>query len=132
MFSDNNEFLWHSLSHTSLTIFIIIQFIFFLLAFSRLSRAFLDQRRIELTHSDEHHYLHGIAWITIGIITGVIETMAGFAQVSFGLALARRTLRLISRATLMFGLLKGCAVLAARLAVSGLTSLSKSRRLGEF
>lgn len=117
MFSNNNEFLWLSLSHSSLTIYAVIQFLFFLLAFSRLSKAFLDQRRIELTHSDEHHYLHGIAWITIGIIISVVETIAGFAEVSFGLVLARRVLRLIARATFMFGLLKGCAILVTRLVV---------------
>ena len=125
-FSNNSQSLWLSLSRFSLTVYTIIQFLFFLLAFSRLCRAFLDQRRIELTRSDEHHYLHGIVWITTGIITGVIETIAGFVQVSFGVILARRILRLIARATLMFGLLKGCAVLALRLAVASLTALSNS------
>ena len=111
-FPHDNESLWLSLSQSSLTTYAMIQFLFFLLAFSRLSRAFLDQRRIELAHSDEHHYFHGIAWITAGIIIGVVETIAGFARVTFGVALARRILRLIARATLMFGSLKGCVVLA--------------------
>jgi hypothetical protein len=106
------ESLWLSLSQSSLTTYAIVQFLFFLLAFSRLCRAVLDQKRIELTHSDEHHYFHGIAWITAGIIIGVVETIAGFARVTFGVALARRILRLIARTTLMFGSLKGCAVLA--------------------
>lgn len=117
-FPHNSESLWLSLSYSSLTIYTTIQFLFFLLAFSRLSRAYLDQRRIKLTHSDEHHYFHGIAWITTGIVIGAIETIAGFVQVSFGVALARRILRLIARATLMFGLLKGCVVLAKRLAAT--------------
>ncbi|KAF8548293.1 hypothetical protein OG21DRAFT_1564865 [Imleria badia] len=109
-FSHNSESLWRSLSWSSLTIYTIVQFLFFLLAFSRLSRAFLDQRRIELADADEHHYFNGIAWITAGVVIGVIETIAGFAQVSFGVALARRILRLIARATLMLGLLKGLDV----------------------
>ncbi|KAG8216074.1 hypothetical protein J3R82DRAFT_8074 [Butyriboletus roseoflavus] len=129
--SHNSESLWLSLSWSSLTIYTIIHFIFFLLAFSRLSRAFLDQRRIELTHSDEHHYFHGIPWITAGIIIGVIEPIAGFAQACFGVVLARRILRLSARAVLMYGLLKGCAVLAMRLAVTSLTSLSNSLDVAE-
>ena len=119
------------MSQSSLAIYIIIQFLFFLLAFSRLSRAFLDQRRIELTHSDEHHYFHGIAWINAGIIIGVIEPIAGFARTSFGVALTRRILRLSARVILMYGLLKGCAVLAMRLAVTNLTFLSHSLDVAE-
>ncbi|KAH0831207.1 hypothetical protein J3R83DRAFT_13786 [Lanmaoa asiatica] len=106
-FSHDNPSLWLSLSQSSLAIYTIIQFLFFLLAFSRLSRAFLDRRRIELAHSDERQFFRGIAWITIGIIIGVIETIAGFARVSFGVTLARRILRLSARAILMYGLLKG-------------------------
>ncbi|KAG9307980.1 hypothetical protein JVU11DRAFT_12028 [Chiua virens] len=109
-FSNNSETLWFSLSRSSLAIYTVIQFLFFLLAFSRLSTAFLDQRRIELTHSDEHHYYHGMAWITTGIILGVIETIVGFSEMSFGITLTRRILRLISRTFLMYGLLKGLDV----------------------
>ncbi|KIJ63572.1 hypothetical protein HYDPIDRAFT_29366 [Hydnomerulius pinastri MD-312] len=106
-FTHNSESLWLSLSEFSLALYTTIQIIFFLLAFYRLAKAFLDQRRIELTHSDEHHFYNGIAWITVGIEIGVIETLAGFAQGSFAVALARRILRLVARFILMIGLLKG-------------------------
>jgi len=106
-FPNANESLWLSLSQSSLAIYATVQFLFFLLAFSRLLKAFLNQKRIEFTHSDEHHYFHGIAWINAGIILGLAETMTGFAPVSFGVVLTRRILRLVARATLMFGMLKG-------------------------
>ncbi|KAF9224858.1 hypothetical protein BS17DRAFT_54079 [Gyrodon lividus] len=125
-FTHNNESLWLSLSQFSLALYTIIQILFFLLAFYRLANAFLDQRRIELAHSDECHFFHGIAWITAGIELGVIEALSGFAQGSFAVAFARRILRLIARTVLMVGLLKGLDV-AENLndELSGVSRISK-------
>ncbi|KAF8128666.1 hypothetical protein EV363DRAFT_1340283 [Boletus edulis] len=109
-FAYDSKSLWFSLSRSSLAISAFIQFIFFLLTFSRFSRAFLEQRRIELTHSDEYHYFNGITWITVGVVIGVAETIPGFTRVTFCAVLARRILRLVGRAILMFGLLKGLDV----------------------
>lgn len=83
---------------------------------------------MELPRSDVTHYFNGIAWITVAIIVGVVESATGFARVSFAIVFARRILRLVARGTLMFGLLKGYAVLAARLAVAPLTPFKQSRR----
>ncbi|KAG6380206.1 hypothetical protein JVT61DRAFT_8297 [Boletus reticuloceps] len=109
-FAYDSKSLWFSLSRSSLAIYALIQFTFFLLTFSRFSRAFLEQRRIELTHSDEYHYFNGITWITVGVVIGVAETIPGFTRVTFCAVLARRILRLVARAILMFGLLKGLDV----------------------
>ncbi|KAH7919393.1 hypothetical protein BV22DRAFT_1133859 [Leucogyrophana mollusca] len=100
--------LWLSLSKFSLAIYTSDQVIYFLLAFYRLGKAFLDQRRIESTETDEHHFFNGIGWITVGVKLGAIETIVGFAQGSlFAVPLARRILRLLGRASLIIGVLKG-------------------------
>lgn len=70
-------------------------------------RAFLDQRRIETTSSDDLHPLKGTGWITGGLKLGAIETVVGFAGGGFGGTLTRRILRMLARAFLCIGVSKG-------------------------
>ncbi|KAG6857485.1 hypothetical protein H0H87_002110 [Tephrocybe sp. NHM501043] len=69
--------------------------------------AVLNQRRIEATSSDEAHPLRGIGWITGGLKLGAIETVIGFAANGFGSAMTRRIMRMLARASLIIGLLRG-------------------------
>ncbi|KAF9238928.1 hypothetical protein BU15DRAFT_74888 [Melanogaster broomeanus] len=100
--------LWLSLSQFSLSLSTVIQILFFLLSFYRLAQAFLRP---------EAHRAHSLGRTSLlswhlrglppGIAIGVIETLAGFSQGTFAVALSRRILRLIARTILMVGLLKG-------------------------
>ncbi|KAH7915877.1 hypothetical protein BJ138DRAFT_1176159 [Hygrophoropsis aurantiaca] len=99
--------IWFSLSQFSLALYTANQLVYFLLCFYRLGKAFLDQRRIESTASDEYHFFNGIAWTTVGIKLGAIEAIVGFAEGGFAVPLSRRILRLLGRACLIIGCLKG-------------------------
>ena len=79
----------------------------FFLAFYQLLRVFIDQRRIETSQSDEAHLIRGIGWVAGGLKLGAIETLLGFAPVGFGGAFTRRLLRLLARACLVIGIVKG-------------------------
>lgn len=73
--------------------------------------AFVDKRRIEATSSDEAHLVLGIGWISGGLKLGAIETVIGFANAGFGTAMTRRILRVLSRAFLIIGVVKGYAII---------------------
>ena len=49
----------------------------------------------------------GIGWIATGLKLGAIESVAGFANAGFGGALTRKILRLVARAFLIIGVIKG-------------------------
>jgi hypothetical protein len=68
---------------------------------------FVDQRRIETSKSDEAHLLRGVGWVTAGLKLGAIESVIGFVSVGFGSILIRRILRLLGRACLVIGAVKG-------------------------
>ncbi|KAG5651685.1 hypothetical protein H0H81_007816 [Sphagnurus paluster] len=102
-----NQMLWTFFTSFTLALLTSYQAINFSLAFYRLVRALIDQHRIETTLSDEAHHLGGIAWITGALKLGAIETVIGFAGGSFGGAMTRRIIRLLARACLCIGLVKG-------------------------
>ncbi|KAG6885081.1 hypothetical protein C0993_006042 [Termitomyces sp. T159_Od127] len=79
----------------------------FCLAFYRLIRTLITQRLIEATASDETQFVRGTAWITVGLKLGEIETIIGFATNAYWIAMARRIVRLLARASLIIGLIKG-------------------------
>jgi hypothetical protein len=56
---------------------------------------------------EETRMLNGIAWYTVGIHLGMVETAVGFADASFGTVVARRIIRFVSRAFLVVGMVKG-------------------------
>jgi hypothetical protein len=58
----------------------------------------------------QNHMFHGILYMALGAKLGAIETAVGFAGGGFGHILTRRILRLLGRALLIVGFLKGCVL----------------------
>ena len=100
-------------SATCLVLLTLFQLLLFMLAFVRLARGFIDERRIESARREnpsgreEIHLFRGVGWLTAGLKLGAIESAVGFANTSFGVAITRRTLRLFSRGTVIIGVMKG-------------------------
>lgn len=105
--SDADQNLWTFFTSLTLALLTAFQAINFCFAFFRVVKALLSQRNIETTSSDRAHLFRGIAWIAGGLKLGAIETVVGFAQGSFGIALTRRILHFLSRACLCIGIVKG-------------------------
>ncbi|KAJ7677619.1 hypothetical protein B0H17DRAFT_1206900 [Mycena rosella] len=105
--SINDQQLWTFLTSLTLALLTAFEAINFCFAFYRLVRAFIDQRRIETTSTDQAHLIRGIGWITGGFKLGAVETVIGFAQGGFGGALTRRILRFLARAFLIIGIVQG-------------------------
>ncbi|KAJ7121108.1 hypothetical protein C8R44DRAFT_981935 [Mycena epipterygia] len=103
----SDQQLWTFLTSLTLALLTAFEAINFCFAFYRLIRAFVDQRRIEITSTDQAHLIRGIGWITGGFKLGAIETVIGFAQGGFGGALTRRIIRFLARAFLIIGIVKG-------------------------
>ncbi|KAG6840025.1 hypothetical protein C0991_009491 [Blastosporella zonata] len=102
-----DQTIWTFLTSLTLAFLTAYQAINFALAFCRLIQAILNQRRIEVVSSDEAHLVRGMGWITGGLLLGVIETVIGFSANGFGSAMTRRVMRLLARACLIVGLIKG-------------------------
>lgn len=105
--TDRDQLLWTFFTSLTLALLTAYQAINFILAFYRLTKVFFDQRRIETGSTEEIHLFRGIGWISGGYKLGTIETVVGFAGGGFGGALTRRILRLLARAFLCIGLVKG-------------------------
>ena len=71
-------------------------------------RAILRQRDIENQGSEKAYFINGTAWIAIATKFGFVETIIGFAGGGFGVTLTRKTVRMLSRACLCVGVVKGC------------------------
>lgn len=80
-----------------------------MLTFYRIVKALVDQRRIEAsgTEETERRLFNGVGWLALGTKLGAIETVIGFADGGFGLFFTRRLLRLLARACLTIGVIKG-------------------------
>jgi hypothetical protein len=105
--SDKNQAVWTFFSSLTIAILTAYQAINFCLTFYQLIRVFIDQRRIDASQSDEAHLFHGIGWIATGIKLGALESVVGFAPAGFGGAITRRILRMLGRACLIIGIVKG-------------------------
>lgn len=105
--SNNDQTLWQFFSSIALALLTAYQAMNFILGFYQLIRVFIDKRRIELASSDEAHMVQGVSWVTAGFKLGAIETVIGFAPSGFGTAFTRRIVRLLARATLIIGVVKG-------------------------
>lgn len=67
-FSDGrDQTLWTFFTSLTLALLTAYQAINFCLAFFRVVRAILDQRRIEVTATDETHLFRGTAWISAAL-----------------------------------------------------------------
>lgn len=105
------RFVWPFFSSITLALFTIFQAACFCFAFYRLMRAFLIQRKIEVSSTDAAVLFRGIAWINIGVKIGAIETIVGFVFSGVPVAYIRRVLRMLSRAFLSIGVAKGCVTI---------------------
>jgi hypothetical protein len=94
---------------TSLTLAFLtgFQIAVFGFAFFRLTKTIFSRRRIQFQHSNKAQSIKGIGWISGSLILGGIETVIGFALGGFRVVLTRRILRLLTRASLCIGVIKG-------------------------
>lgn len=106
-FTSKSESLWLSLGQLSLGLYTNYQCLAAFLALYRLFIACFDQQRIDTENTDERHFFNGTGWIALGIKLGAAECFVGFASGGFSIPLSRRILRLVSRACIIFGTLKG-------------------------
>ncbi|PIL28974.1 hypothetical protein GSI_09021 [Ganoderma sinense ZZ0214-1] len=98
------------ISSVTLVLLTAFQATNFCIAFYRLVRALSHQRTLDASQQEkemEAHLFRGLGWIVAGMKLGAIETVIGFAQGGFGIALTRRILRLLSHACLIIGIVKG-------------------------
>jgi hypothetical protein len=83
----------------------------FMVFFVRLASCVLAQYNIEdrATSEWEGILFRGLGWLVIGTKLSAIESAIGFATTSFGVILTRRVLRMIGRACIIIGVIKGLA-----------------------
>ena len=109
--SDTPSFQFGSefLRSTSLALLVIYEAGTFLVFFVRLASCILAQYNIEDRAASEWEGImfRGLGWLVVGAKLSAIETAAGFATTSFGVILTRRVLRMIGRACIIIGVIKG-------------------------
>lgn len=111
----NNTFQHISLffSSAALIFLVLFQATLFTLAFVRVVRAFIDERRVEddsrhrHEHAEQIYLFRGLGWLSVGLKLGAIESVVGFADTSFAVVLTRRLLRLFGRGAVIIGVIKG-------------------------
>jgi len=107
--SKGKEGSWTFFSSFTLAILFVCQATVFCFALFRLVQIIAHQRRIE-SRGTPSSSIGGTGWITVAMKLGAIEALVGFAGGSFGVAITRRIMRLISRAFLVVGMVKGYVV----------------------
>lgn len=95
----------------SLALLVIYQGITFLVFFVRLASCALAQYNIEDRAASEWEGIlfRGLGWLVVGAKISAVESAVGFATTSFGVILTRRILRMIARACIIIGVIKGFA-----------------------
>ncbi|THH17978.1 hypothetical protein EW146_g2926 [Bondarzewia mesenterica] len=93
----------------ALALMTLYQALTFSIVFIRLSKAFLGQRQIETSSgtSKRSYLFRGVGWIAAGVKLGAVESVIGFAQGNFGIFFTRRMLRMLGRACLIIGVVRG-------------------------
>ena len=104
-FQFGREFL-RSISQALLVIY---QGLTFLVFFVRLASCVLAQYNIEDRAASEWEGIlfRGLGWLAVGAKLSALESAIGFATTSFGVILTRRVLRMIGRACIIIGVIKG-------------------------
>lgn len=108
--NDRDRNIWSFFTSLTLALLAAYQLMSFCLAFYRLVRAIITQRLIEVAANDETQLLRGTAWVALGLKLGEIETIIGFVENVYWSAMTRRILRMLARASLVIGLIKGYVV----------------------
>lgn len=94
-------------SSITLALITLFQVVIFLITGFRVVVALSNQRRFEQSGQDAVHMIKGVGWLAAGMKMGAIESVIGFAGGSFGIVITRRIFRLLGRAFLCFGVVKG-------------------------
>ncbi|KAH9077561.1 hypothetical protein EDB83DRAFT_1491396 [Lactarius deliciosus] len=104
-----HEFARELLSSTSLALLTAAQALTFLLFFVRLASGLVKQRNIEDRAATEQEgvLFRGQGWLVVGMKLSMCETALGWVAPSFGLLFTRRGIRLIGRACIIIGVVKG-------------------------
>ncbi|KAH8978628.1 hypothetical protein EDB92DRAFT_2119174 [Lactarius akahatsu] len=104
-----HEFARELLSSTSLALLTAAQALTFLLFFVRLASGLVKQRNIEDRAATEQEgvLFRGQGWLVVGMKLSMCETALGWVAPSFGLLFTRRGIRLIGRACIVIGVVKG-------------------------
>ncbi|KAH9046608.1 hypothetical protein EDB84DRAFT_1465598 [Lactarius hengduanensis] len=104
-----HEFARELLSSTSLALLTAAQALTFLLFFVRLASSLVKQRSIEDRAATEQEgvLFRGQGWLVVGMKLSMCETALGWVPPSFGLLFTRRGIRLIGRACIIIGVVKG-------------------------
>jgi len=109
--SKGKEGSWTFFSSFTLAILFVCQATVFCFALFRLVQTIGHQKRIDSRGSSSSS-IKGTGWITVAMKLGAIEALVGFAGGSFGVAITRRVMRLISRAFLVVGMVKGYVIVS--------------------
>ena len=115
-----HEFERELLSSTSLALLAVSQALAFLLSFLALVTGLVKQRNIEDRAATEREgvLFRGLGWLTVGIKLSMFETVLGWVNPSFDVILMRRGLRMIGRACIIIGVVKGFVCLLRRFVLS--------------
>ncbi|TFY72564.1 hypothetical protein EVG20_g434 [Dentipellis fragilis] len=97
------------LNSLGLVLLTVYQVATFFIVIVHLAAAIVNQRSIEAqaNEDNEAHLFRGTGWMALGIKFGAIESIIGFATGSFGIFFTRRFLRMISRACIIIGVVRG-------------------------
>ncbi|KAI0301469.1 hypothetical protein BC826DRAFT_568721 [Russula brevipes] len=97
------------LRSTSLALLTMYQLITFFIFFVRLVSCIMAQRNIEDRAATERESVmfRGMGWLAVGMKISAVETGVGFVSTSFGIILTRRILRMLGRACIIIGVIKG-------------------------
>jgi hypothetical protein len=102
----SEQHLWTFSTSFTLAFLTGFQIAVFCFAFFRLTQTIFS-RKFKSQRNAKAHLIKGIGWISGSLMLGGIETVIGFAVGGFGVVLSRRILRLLTRASLCIGVIKG-------------------------
>ncbi|KAI0265350.1 hypothetical protein BC834DRAFT_182113 [Gloeopeniophorella convolvens] len=103
------QFAREFVTSTSLALMATYEAVTFFVFFLRLASSFWTQRNIEQRAATENEgvLFQGMGWLAIGMKLAAVESVIGFATTSFGVVLTRRILRMLGRACVIIGVVKG-------------------------
>ena len=102
--------VWQFFNSVTLAMLLTFQAVVFFLSFYHFIKPFVSRNSAKDTEGDlkPKPYLHkGIGWIALGVKLGAIETLLGFVDGHYNIIIARRVLRLVSRACMIIAVLTG-------------------------
>ena len=93
----------------SLAVLAVFEVVAFFLLFARLMNVIHHTRRTELANGiGEVHHPRGIILMNLGMLLSLVETLIGFTQQSFVVAIARRGIKTAyGRILITSGLMRG-------------------------